>query len=312
MQNVIILIPVYDDYVSLNQLLKHLEKVTIQQEKYSFSILIVDDGTPQKGSITHTTAFPVSILYLHRNLGHQKAIATGLAYINDNLNTDKVVIMDGDGEDRPDDVLLLLEKAAAFENSIVFAKRKSQRESRDFRLFYWLYKLIFRILTGKKIAFGNFMAMPMTLLKKIVYYSEIWNHIAGGILKSGIQYTTIPTHRGERYAGKSKLNFHALLLHGLGSISVFIDKIASRLLIFSSILFIFSVIVIGIILGIRLFTDRAIPGWTSTLMATMLIVLLQSILLSLFTIFLYFISQSQRKIIPAVHYKDYTDTIEKF
>lgn len=156
------------------------------------------------------------------------------------------------------------------------------------------------------------MAMPMTLLKKIVYYSEIWNHIAGGILKSGIQYTTIPTHRGERYAGKSKLNFHALLLHGLGSISVFIDKIASRLLIFSSILFIFSVIVIGIILGIRLFTDRAIPGWTSTLMATMLIVLLQSILLSLFTIFLYFISQSQRKIIPAVHYKDYTDTIEKF
>ena len=171
---------------------------------------------------------------------------------------------------------------------------------------------MFRILTGKKIAFGNFMVMPMPLLKKIVYYSEIWNHLGGGILKSGIQYTTIPAHRGIRYIGKSKMNFHALLLHGLGSISVFIDKIASRLLIFSSILFLFSVIVISIILGIRLFTERAIPGWTSTLMSTMLIVLLQSILISLFTIFLYFISQSQRKIIPAVHYKDYSDTIEKF
>ncbi len=312
MQNVIILIPVYDDYLPLNQLLNNLEKATIQQEKYSFSILIVDDGTPQKGSIARTTAFPVNILYLHRNLGHQKAIATGLAFINDNMNTDKVVIMDSDGEDSPDDVLLLLEKADAFENSIVFAKRKSRRESRDFKLFYWLYKLIFRILTGKKIAFGNFMVIPKSLLQKIIYYSEIWNHLAGGILKSGINYTQVPAHRGERYAGKSKMNFHALLLHGLGSISVFMDKIASRLLIFSSILFIFSIIAIMIVLGIRLFTNEAIPGWTSTLLTTMFMVLLQSMLLSLFTIFLYFISQSQRKIIPAIHYKDYTCTFEKF
>ncbi len=312
MQNVIILIPVYDDYLPLNQLLEHLEKVTIQQAKYSFSILIVDDGTPQKGSITHTTVLPVSILYLHRNLGHQKAIATGLAYINDNMKTDKVIIMDSDGEDRPDDVLLLLEKADAFENSIVFAKRKSRRESRDFKLFYWLYKLIFRILTGKKIAFGNFMVIPKSLLQKIIYYSEIWNHLAGGILKSGINYIQVPANRGERYAGKSKMNFHALLLHGLGSISVFMDKIASRLLIFSSILFIFSIIAIMIVLGIRLFTNEAIPGWTSTLLTTMFMVLLQSMLLSLFTIFLYFISQSQRKIIPAIHYKDYTCTFEKF
>ena len=106
------------------------------------------------------------------------------------------------------------------------------------------------------------------------------------------------------------MSFTSLLIHGLGAIAVFIEIIASRLLIFSLLLIGISLIVILGLLGIKTFTDRAIPGWTSTVISAMLIILLQSFLLSLFTIFLYLSSQSQRKFIPAKHYKDYAGAVE--
>ena len=106
------------------------------------------------------------------------------------------------------------------------------------------------------------------------------------------------------------MSFNLLLMHGLGAIAVFIEIIASRLLIFSLLLIGISLIIILTILGIKIFTDKAIPGWASTVTSAMLIILLQSFLLSLFTIFLYLSSQSQRKFIPAKHYKDYTGDVE--
>jgi hypothetical protein len=154
------------------------------------------------------------------------------------------------------------------------------------------------------------MVMPSSVLNKIVFYSEIWSHLAGGILKSGMSYTSVNTHRGNRYAGESKMNFSRLLIHGVGAISVFMEVIASRLLIFSFSLIAFSLLVIFILAGIRTFTNEAIPGWTSTLMSSMLIVLLESFLLSLVTLFLYFSSDSQRKFVPTHHYKDYLGPVE--
>ncbi len=252
----------------------------------------------------------MQVLHLQRNIGHQKAIAVGLAYIKENMECDKVLVMDADGEDRPEDALALLKESQNNPGSIIFAKRKSRQEGNSFLLFYRIYKFAFRILTGRRIAFGNFLVMPKPLLDKVVYYSEIWNHIAGGILKTGLPYSSVITHRGKRYAGRSKMSFHALLMHGLGAIAVFVDTIAGRLLIFSLTLIGISLLAILALVGVKTFTDLAIPGWTSTVMSAMLIILLQSFLLSLFTIFLYLSSQSQRKFIPAHHYKDYTGPVE--
>ena len=242
--------------------------------------------------------------------GHQKAIAIGLAYIKENLSCDKVLVMDSDGEDQPEDSAALLRNSVSNPCKIIFAQRKSRQEGKGFRFFYRVYKSAFRILTGKRIAFGNFLLMPKPLLDKSVYYSEIWNHIAGGIIKTGLPYTSITTDRGKRYAGQSKMNFLSLLMHGLGAIAVFIEVIASRLLIFSLLLIGISLLAILAVVGIRTFTHLAIPGWTSTVASAMLIILLQSFLLSLFTIFLYLSSQSQRKFIPAHHYKDYAGAVE--
>ena len=309
-EKIIILTPFLNEEESLNQLLSGLNSLFSQFPDSSFSLLVVDDGSTGKFTIKAASQFSVQVLHLQRNIGHQKAIAVGLAYIKENMECDKVLVMDADGEDRPEDAIALLQESQKSPGRIIFAKRKSRQEGNSFRLFYRIYKFAFRILTGRRIAFGNFLVMPKPLIDKVVFYSEIWNHIAGGILKTGLPYSSVITHRGKRHAGRSKMSFHTLLMHGLGAIAVFIDTIASRLLIFSLVLIGISLVAILALVGIKTFTDLAIPGWTSTVMSAMLIILLQSFLLSLFTIFLYLSSQSQRKFIPAHHYKDYTGPVE--
>ncbi len=309
-KHIVILCPLYNDSASFNILLAKLHETLGHLQDHLFSFLVVNDGSTEPLLIDTNTSFTFHVLNLHRNIGHQKALAVGLAYIRENIACEKVLIMDTDGEDRPEDALELLYASDRRPTDVIFANRVSRQENTQFKFFYQLYKLAFRILTGRQISFGNFMMLPRNVLDKIVFYSEIWNHLAGGILKSGLPYTAVQTHRGTRYAGESKMNFNRLLFHGLGAISVFMEVIASRLLIFSFCLIGFSLFVIASLVGIKIFTSMAIPGWTSTVMSSMLIVLLQSFLLSLLTLFLYFSAESQRKFVPAHHYKDYTGAVE--
>jgi polyisoprenyl-phosphate glycosyltransferase len=309
-ESVVILIPVYNDLVSLQTLVRNLEVILLDHQGKDYSLLIVNDGSTDTIQLPPSSLLRIHLLHLHRNTGHQKAIAIGLAHIHHTIPCNLVLVMDGDGEDRPEDALALLKAADANNRAIIFARRKERQEGSRFRLFYFFYKILFHWLTGKRIAFGNFMVIPKDKLDKLVYYSEIWNHLSAAILKSKLAFTAVPVNRGKRYAESSKMNFTSLVLHGLGAIAVFLEQVASRLLILSFILIVISIASILIILGIRSFTDLAIPGWASTILSSMLIVLLQGFLLSLFTIFLFLSSQSQRKFIPALHYKDYTASNE--
>lgn len=306
----VIILPVFNDGESLRLLSEHLFGLVSALKDHSFSLLVIDDGSTEEIA-RDPWQFPTYFLRLHRNIGHQKALAIGLAYLNEHFTCNRVVVMDADGEDRPEDVLSLMDASAKAHDQIVFAGRAKRQEGFFFRLFYMIYKICFRLFTGRKIGFGNFSVIPFPLLTRLVHYSEIWSNLPGGIIKSRLPYTSVPTLRGKRLAGYSKMNFTSLLLHGLGAIAVFMDVIAARLLILSVGMILFSVLAIVSILAIRSFTDWAIPGWASTLMSSMFIILLQSFLLSLFTLFLYLSSQLQRKFIPALHYSDYVLRLEK-
>jgi polyisoprenyl-phosphate glycosyltransferase len=310
LQHTIILLPVFNDGESLGILLSKLDTICHNEPSSTFSVLIINDGSTEPLAITPIAGLKIKLLHLQRNIGHQKAIAIGLAYIKHDMPCDKVLVMDSDGEDKPEDAMALFHSSLSNPGKIVFAYRKSRQEGNRFIFFYALYKAAFRLLTGRTIAFGNFLIIPRPVLDKIVFYSEIWNHIAGGILKSGLSYTSVETHRGKRYASESKMNFNSLLLHGLGAVAVFMDIIATRLLIFSFLLIAISSAVIVAILCIKIFTDLGVPGWASSVGSAFMIILLQGFLLSLFTIFLYLISQGQRKFIPAHHYRDYTGSVE--
>jgi hypothetical protein len=168
------------------------------------------------------------------------------------------------------------------------------------------------LLTGRKIAYGNFSLIPKAENDRLVYYSEIWNNLAGGILKSGLPYLSLPIEKGYRLSGESKMNFSSLVIHGLNTIAVFIESICIRILIFSGILILLSLLSILSIAAIRIFTPYAIPGWASILASIFTAVLLQSFLIALIIIVIFLSSQSQRKFIPALHYREMINKIEKF
>jgi polyisoprenyl-phosphate glycosyltransferase len=310
--NIIILIPVYNDWDSLQLLLGKLPDALKSYPSGEVAVLVVNDGSTDALPAQKAGNLRVYCLQLNRNIGHQKAIATGLSYIYKHAACQKVLVMDADGEDQPQDALALLNEARQKPDKIVFAHRAGRNEDIRFKLFYWLYKLCFILFTGRRISYGNFAVIPRSLLEKLVFYSEIWNHIPGGILKSKLPYTAVSTTRGKRLAGNSKMNFTSLLLHGLGAIAVFMDIISVRLLIVSITMISLSVLaIIGIFLIKTIYPEMAIPGWASTLVSSMFIILLQGFLISLFTLFLYLSSQSQRKFIPAAHFEDYVAGLEE-
>ncbi len=306
MKELIVLVPVYNDSDCLKLLCENDVFKTLAAG--SFEMLVVNDGSTFFDFDVAAYRFPVQVIQLHANVGHQKALAIGLAYIFHHKKNMDVVVMDADGEDNPADIPAMLSKCKEKEQ-IVVARRVRRHEKFMFRLGYRVYKLLFRVLTGYPISFGNFAAIPGRYLGQLVYKNDIWNHLAAGILKSNLPFISTPLQRKPRYAGESKMRFSRLVLHGLGAITVFIEYVSTRLLIFSMVLLALTVLAIAGIISIKAFSDLAIPGWASTLTGVMMIIFLQSFLLTLSTLVLYLSAQSQRQLIPAVHYEEFISSV---
>src|SRR5262249_49894452 len=161
-----------------------------------------------------------------RNLGHQRAIAIGLTYLYVTHQHDAVIVMDGDGEDRPADVLALIERSEAGGGSrVVFAQRKRRSEGVAFQFGYLAFRAVHRVLVGRGVEVGNFSLVPRAALARLVSVSELWNHYAAAVYQARIPLEMIPTTRGERIAGQSRMNWIALVMHGLSAVSVYSDVV---------------------------------------------------------------------------------------
>ncbi len=307
-----ILIPLYNDWDALELLLSEIKERNSVELFNKLSFVVVDDCSSIPCDIQRFAGYNLSIIRLWRNVSHQKAIALGLAYLTQNVNFEKVIVMDSDGEDRPVDIQALYEASLKDSDKIIFAKRSKRSEGLIFRLGYYTYKFLFGLLTGKTIEFGNFSILPFRQAQKLAYVSEIWNHFPGGIIRSKLPYTSIPIERGTRLAGKSKMNFVSLVLHGLSAISVHLDTVAVRILIGSLVMI--SVAGLGSVLVLIikfLSPENASPGWATTLVTASIIVILQAFLSSLFLIFTVLNYRTQKHFIPAKEYSDFIEKIEK-
>ena len=269
------------------------------------SLLIVDDGSTEPSIIEYPIPTlrrieEIEIIRLACNLGHQRAIAVGLVAACDRRDLDAVVVMDSDGEDLPADIPRLLAAAAAHPGHIVCAQRQRRPGLLALRLWYELYKILFRILTGSRIDFGNFCLIPRGKLEMLVGYSWIWNHLAGTLTRSRMPVAKIPVDRGSRYAGTSKMNFIALIMHGLSAIAVYTDIVMIRLTIgalgFSAVMLLGALVVITI----KIFTDLATPGWASSVAGLLSVILLQGLMLSAVATFMILNMRSIRPIVPRV------------
>lgn len=304
------LTPVFNDWESFSVLIKHIEKLQVNNSNINYSIIAINDGSTEEHKFDlKSNLVNISILNLKVNIGHQRAIAVGLQYIyNEISNYDFVVVMDSDGEDKPEDIPLLIEKLEQLATpKIIFAQRKKRLESVLFKTGYFFYKYLFYFLTGQKINFGNFSLIPNKLLGKVVHQNNIWNHYSGGIIQSKIPYDKVLLDRGKRYQGVSKMNFSSLIIHGLSSIAVYFDFLSLRILRYSLYGITVCFISVMYILYQKIFTNSAIPGWASSLT-----LIISGIILQLFsvTLIVLLLQLSSRKNISAPNSKIYLEFIE--
>ena len=292
----IVLMPLRDDWPSAAELIRRLD-TTMAAYRCSIEVLIVDDGSVQapdpdafRGSFSVVRT--VRSLRLRRNLGHQRAIAIGLAYVQQTAACDAVIVMDADGEDTPEGVAQLLRAYSDVHGGkAIFAERSRRTESVVFRAFYHLYRFLHWSLTGIRVRVGNFSLLPFRYLNTLVVLSELWNHYAAAVFRSRLPIAMVPIPRGTRITGTSRMNFVALVSHGLSAVSVFGDIVGVRLLIASLVASAFLASGIVAVVVIRLFTGLAIPGWATY--ATGILAILMVQIVSIATSFTFFILSSR-------------------
>ncbi len=304
MQNICILTPLFNDWDNLEILTKKISNL-FSKPLYNIFYLVVNDFSNTKPQLVFIKNKQIKILNLNRNVGHQRAISIGLSWLYENKKYDKILVMDVDGEDKPEDISVLLELSNKFKDTIIFAERKKRSETHIFKLFYKFYKFMFFLLTKEKISFGNFSLIPNTKLETVVNLSDIWVHYSAGILKSKLKLKKVKLDRGKRYKGESKMNFTNLVIHGLSSISIFLDVILSRIILFSffSILFFMLTFIFLIILKYYYFITP--PGWLSLILFSSTLTIIQIFVLCLIISFQVLNNKIYNFNFPLQNYKNY-------
>ena len=239
---VVILIPVYNDWQSVSKLLDEINNLSVSTE-FQISAIIVNDASNhdrQEENKNLENINSIKILNMKTNQGHARCIATGLKYINEKEDFDYVIPMDGDGEDRPEEIIEFLNKIKISKNEPIVAERVKRSENLIFKICYQVHKLITLTFTGKYIKFGNFTCLPKTTVQKLINEKSTWNSYSGSLKKVENNLLTVPSTRGTRYFGPSKMSFYNLIKHSLSIISVFRKTflIRSALFIILYILFI--------------------------------------------------------------------------
>jgi glycosyltransferase involved in cell wall biosynthesis len=299
----VILIPMFNDWDAAALLLRDLD-LALTGHPMPAEVLFIDDGSTQPMPDAFATQpfqalQAIDILQLRRNLGHQRAIAVGLVYVYEHIPCRAVVVMDADGEDRPADIRVLAEKFnQEQQRSIVFAARAKRLESIWFRILYQVYRLVHLLLTGDHVRVGNFSIVPFESLGRLVVVPEIWNHYAAAVIRSRLLFHTIPISRGKRSAGKSKMNFIALLLHGLSAFFVYGDIVGARLLVGIALALLLEVAAVAVGIGVRFTTSTSILSLSVYLSAILGIILLQAIPITLILVFTVIGSRSNIGFLP--------------
>ncbi|MDC6470108.1 glycosyltransferase [Candidatus Pelagibacter sp. Uisw_099_02] len=234
MNKIKILIPVYNDWQSVFKLLENInsEILTLEGE---FSVIIVNDASSENKpefSVNLTNLKSIQIINMKRNKGHARCNAAGLKYINDKEEFDYVIPMDGDGEDRPEELSLLIEKIKEHPDIVVTANRVKRSEGFIFKFCYLIHKYLTYVFTGHSIKYGNYSCMPKSAVNTMVNEAATWSSFSGSIAKLFKDRKFIPSIRAKRYFGLSKMNFINLLKHSLSIIAVFKITLLIRSILF--------------------------------------------------------------------------------
>lgn len=234
-----ILIPIYNDWQSVFKLLENIN-LEISGLEEEISVIIVNDASTEQRSefnFSLNNLKSVNVINMKKNRGHARCIAAGLKYINEKEDFDYVIPMDGDGEDRPEEIKMLIEEAKNYPDTVITANRVKRSEGFIFKLGYQIHKYFTYIFTGESIKFGNYTCLPKSFVAKMVEKAATWSSFSGSLTKIAKERKSIPSNRGLRYFGPSKMSYVNLLKHSLSIISVFRKTVLVRSIIFLAVYF---------------------------------------------------------------------------
>jgi len=234
MKKIIILIPVFNDWESLKKLIVEINENIKELKKIDIECVVINDASTIKQSklLKPTFIKSIQILNMRENKGHARCNAFGIRYVIKNKDFDYLILMDGDGEDRPIELKKLINKILEDPNKSVVAKRIKRSEGLFFRFLYSMHKLITLVFTGKKINFGNYSCLIKEDVRKLSTQASLWSSYSGSVKKNLKYFNEIDSERGTRYFGPSKMSFLKLLIHSFSIIAVFKFQVFFRSLIF--------------------------------------------------------------------------------
>ena len=223
MKKIIILIPVFNDWESLVKLLNEINSSIQNIRNYEFSCIVINDSSTVKQShiFKPTNIKSLNIINMKNNRGHARCNALGVRYINKNENFEYVILMDGDGEDRPQEIKDLINEISIHPETSVVAKRIKRSEGPIFQLMYLIHKLVTYIFTGKKVNFGNYSCLTKQDIKILSDKASLWSSYSGSVKKNINKLNEINSIRGMRYFGPSKMSLFNLGIHSFSIIAVF-------------------------------------------------------------------------------------------
>ena len=234
MKKYTILIPIYNDRESLTKLIENInEELNVVNSEVS--ILVINDASSQQIVDTYPNLENIhsfEIINMKQNRGHARCIASGLKYIYEKKEFDYVIPMDGDGEDRPEEIKNFIELAEQSKDQSIIGERIKRSESLFFKFCYQFHKYLTLAFTGESIKFGNFTCLSKLTVEKMLNEKATWNSFSGSLKKTEKNLLSIPSIRGARYFGPSKMSFFNLLKHSLSIISVFRKTVLIRSALF--------------------------------------------------------------------------------
>ena len=239
MKKIKILIPVYNDWQSVIKLLENINAKVFSLDS-EFSVIIVNDASTEDRPKLYTdlkNLKSIQIINMKENKGHARCNAAGLKHINEKEEFDYVIPMDGDGEDRPEELNLLIKKIKDYPDIVVTANRVKRSEGLMFKFCYLVHKCLTLIFTGQKIKYGNYTCLPNSIVSKMIIEPATWSSFSGSLAKIVKDRKSIPSIRGKRYFGPSKMSFVNLLKHSLSINAVFKTTLLTRSVLFLIIYF---------------------------------------------------------------------------
>ena len=229
-----ILIPNYNDWQSVFKLLENIDLVIAGLEE-EVSVLIVNDASTEKRpeiSLNLNNLKSIQVINMKENRGHARCNAAGLKYINEKEDVDYVIPMDGDGEDRPEEIRQLIEKAKEYPDTVITANRIKRSEGLLFKFCYLIHKYLTFVFTGQSIKFGNYTCLTKSAVDKMSKEAATWSSFSGSLSKLVKDRRSVPSIRGPRYFGPSKMSFISLLKHSLSIVAVYKFTVLIRSIIF--------------------------------------------------------------------------------